>query len=58
MCVKFPSENLNSDSYPPHPTITYTCGVTIFNVTIVWFYLAQLGLAFFLMYKFFLISFI
>ena len=29
MCVKLPLGNLNPDSYPPHPTSTYTCGVTI-----------------------------
>ena len=29
MCVKFPSEDLNPDSYPPHPISTYTYGVTI-----------------------------
>ena len=28
MCVKFPPEDLNLDPYPPHPTSTYTCGVT------------------------------
>ena len=29
MCVKFFSENLNPNSYPSHPTSTYTCVVTI-----------------------------
>ena len=29
MCVKLPSEELNPSSYPPHPTSTYTYGVTI-----------------------------
>ena len=29
ICVKLPSEDLNHDSYPPYPTSTYTCGVTI-----------------------------
>ena len=29
MCMKLSSGNLNPDLYPPHPTITYTCGVTI-----------------------------
>ena len=29
ICVKLPSEDLNYDSYPPYPTSTYTCGVTI-----------------------------
>ena len=29
MCVKLPIGNLNSESYPPHLTNTYTCGVTI-----------------------------
>ena len=29
MCVKFPSGNLNSDPYLPHPTNTYTYRVTI-----------------------------
>ena len=29
MCVKLPPENLNPNSYPPHPTSIYTCGVTI-----------------------------
>ena len=24
MCVKFPPRDLNPDSCPPHPTITYT----------------------------------
>ena len=28
MCVKFPPKDLNSGSYPSHPTSTYTCGVT------------------------------
>ena len=28
MCVKFPSRNLNPDSYPLHFTNTYTCEVT------------------------------
>ena len=29
MYVKLPLRNLNSDPYPPHPTNTYTCEVTI-----------------------------
>ena len=29
MCVKLLSKDLNLDHYPPHPTSTYTCGVTI-----------------------------
>ena len=29
MCVKLPPRDLNPDPYPPHPTSTYTCGVTI-----------------------------
>ena len=29
MCVKLPPRDLNFDPYPPHPTSTYTCGVTI-----------------------------
>ena len=29
MCIKLSSEDLNSSLYPPHPTSTYTCGVTI-----------------------------
>ena len=29
MCVKLPLRDLNPDIYPPHPTSTYTCGVTI-----------------------------
>ena len=29
MCVKFPPENLNPNLCPPHPTMTYTCRVTI-----------------------------
>ena len=29
MCVKFPPRDLNIDSYSPHPTSTYICGVTI-----------------------------
>ena len=29
MCVRLFSGDLNSDSYLPHPTSTYTCGVTI-----------------------------
>ena len=29
MYVKLPLGNLNSDPYPPHPTNTYTYGVTI-----------------------------
>ena len=29
MCVKLPPEDLNLDPYPPYPTSTYTCGVTI-----------------------------
>ena len=28
MCVKLPLRDLNLSSYPPHPTNTYTCGVT------------------------------
>ena len=28
MCVKLPPEDLNFDPCPPHPTNTYTCGVT------------------------------
>ena len=46
MCVKLPPKDLNSSPWPPHPTSTYTCGVTIalrvcggwpsiFNITIV-----------------------
>ena len=29
MCVKFPPGDLNPGPYPPHPTSTYTYGVTI-----------------------------
>ena len=29
MCVKLSSGDLNPRPYPPHPTSTYTCGVTI-----------------------------
>ena len=29
MYVKLPPEKLNPGSYPPHPTSTYTYGVTI-----------------------------
>ena len=29
MCVKLLPRDLNPSSYPPHPTNTYTCGVTI-----------------------------
>ena len=29
MCVKFPLGDLNPDPCPPHPTNTYTYGVTI-----------------------------
>ena len=29
MCVKLFFRGLNPDSYPPHPTSTYTCRVTI-----------------------------
>lgn len=29
MCMSFPPENLNFDPYPPHPTNTYICRVTI-----------------------------
>ena len=29
MCMKLPSKNLNHSPCPPHPTNTYTCGVTI-----------------------------
>ena len=29
MCVKLPPGDLNLGPYPPHPTSTYTCGVTI-----------------------------
>ena len=29
MCVKLTIRDLYHDSYPPHPTISYTCGVTI-----------------------------
>ena len=29
MCVKLPLENLNSNSYPPYPTSTYTYEVII-----------------------------
>ena len=29
MCVKLPPRELNSGPCPPHPTSTYTCGVTI-----------------------------
>ena len=28
MCMKLSPGDLNSDPYPPHPTSTYTCGVT------------------------------
>ena len=28
MCVKLPPGDLNLGPYPPHPTSTYTCGVT------------------------------
>ena len=28
MCMKLPPEELNSDPCLPHPTSTYTCGVT------------------------------
>ena len=28
MCVKFPHRDLNPNHYLPHPTSTYTCGVT------------------------------
>ena len=27
--MKFPPRELNPNSYPPHPTNTYTCGLTI-----------------------------
>ena len=27
--MKFPPKNLNLDLYPPHPTSTYACKVTI-----------------------------
>ena len=29
MCVKFLLGNMNPDPYPPHPTYTYTCGITL-----------------------------
>ena len=29
MCVKLPPGDLNSNPYPPHPTKSYTCRVTI-----------------------------
>ena len=29
MCVKLPLEDLNPNPYPPHPTSTYTYGVTV-----------------------------
>ena len=29
MCVKLSPKNLNPGLYPPHPTSTYTCRVTI-----------------------------
>ena len=29
MCVKLLLGDLNPNPYPPHPTSTYTCGVTI-----------------------------
>ena len=29
MCVKLPLGDLNPDPYPPRPTSTYTCGMTI-----------------------------
>ena len=29
VCVKLPSRDLNSDFYPLHSIITYTCRVTI-----------------------------
>ena len=29
MCVKLPPGDLNIGPSPPHPTSTYTCGVTI-----------------------------
>ena len=29
ICVKLPPKDLNSGSYPPHPTSTNTCRVTI-----------------------------
>ena len=29
MCVKLPPGDLNPGLCPPHPTSTYTCGVTI-----------------------------
>ena len=29
MCVKLSPKDLNPNPYPPHPTSTYTCGVTI-----------------------------
>ena len=28
MCVKLIPRDLNPGPYPPHPTSTYTCGVT------------------------------
>ena len=28
MSVKLPPRNLNPTPWPPHPTSTYTCGVT------------------------------
>ena len=29
MCVMLSPRDLNPDPYPPHPTSTYTCGVTV-----------------------------
>ena len=29
MCVKLPPKDLKPNPYPPHPTSTYACGVTI-----------------------------
>ena len=29
ICAKLPLRDLNSDSYPQHPTSAYTCKVTI-----------------------------
>ena len=34
MCVKLPLGNLNPIPYPPHPTNTYTCGVTTAQLNI------------------------
>ena len=49
MCVKFPLGNLNFGFRPPHPTSTYTCGVTITprmygSVTILFFNSSLVGI--------------